>query len=181
MPKCKTVFKIFFSCPYPPPLLIIFNVFLELVTVFLLIFMFWFFDLQVCGIQLPNQGLNPTHAVSVTRVLAKMFTLGLPRWLSGEKSTCQGRRHGSYPWSWKIQHAMEQISQWTTGPALPEPGSCKYRAYVLQPLKPEFPRARVSQPEKVTAMRSLYITAREHPCSPRPEEAPLTATQHSPR
>lgn len=35
---------------------------------------------------------------------------GLPRWLSGKKSTCQCRRHRSHPWSGRIPHGVEQLS-----------------------------------------------------------------------
>ena len=39
---------------------------------------------------------------------------GLPWWLSGKESSCQGRRHGFDPWSGEIPHALEQLSQRTT-------------------------------------------------------------------
>ena len=49
---------------------------------------------------------------------------GLPWWLSGEESTCQCRRHWFDPWSRKIPHAVEQLSQ------------ChNYRACALEPHK----------------------------------------------
>jgi len=32
------------------------------------------------------------------------------KWLSGEESTCQCRRHGFNPWSGKISHASEKLS-----------------------------------------------------------------------
>ena len=40
----------------------------------------------------------------------KSERLGLPWGLSGEKSTCQCRRHGFDLWSRKIPHAREQLS-----------------------------------------------------------------------
>ena len=42
------------------------------------------------------------------------ITFGLPWWLSGKESTCQGRRHGFNPWSGKIPHAKMQLSPWAT-------------------------------------------------------------------
>ena len=36
----------------------------------------------------------------------------LPWWLSGKQSTCQYRRHRFDPWSMKIPHTAEQLSQW---------------------------------------------------------------------
>ena len=63
---------------------------------------------------------------------------------------------------------------------------CSPRAWELQipSTRAATTEARISQSpcftaRKVTAMRSQYTTARERPCSPRPEEAPLTATQHN--
>ena len=35
-------------------------------------------------------------------------------WLRGEDSTSQSRRHGFYPWSRKIPHALEQLSTYAT-------------------------------------------------------------------
>ena len=50
---------------------------------------------------------------------------GLPWLFSGKESTCQCRRHGSDPWSGKIQRPMEQLSLGTTAEAVlyraPEP------------------------------------------------------------
>ena len=39
---------------------------------------------------------------------------GLPWWLSDKESACQCRKHGFNPCSWKIPHAMEQLSLCTT-------------------------------------------------------------------
>ena len=55
----------FFPTPYSHPPWTIFKVLIELVTVFLLTFMFRFFHLEVCGIQLVGQGLNP-HMLSLS-------------------------------------------------------------------------------------------------------------------
>ena len=43
--------------------------------------------------------------------LQKTFFSGFPRWLNGKESACQCRRHRLDPWSGKILHAMEQLSQ----------------------------------------------------------------------
>ena len=55
----------------------------------------------------------------------RMWISGLPWWLSGKESTCQCRRHGFDPWSGKIPHAVEQLSQRTTTiePVLQSPGA----------------------------------------------------------
>ena len=47
--------------------------------------------------------------------------LGLPSWSSDEESSCQCRGHRFDPWSWKIPHAVGQLSP---------------RAHVLQQEKP---------------------------------------------
>ena len=39
---------------------------------------------------------------------------GLPWWLSGEESACQGGRHRFHPWSGKIPRAAEQLSPCAT-------------------------------------------------------------------
>ena len=39
---------------------------------------------------------------------------GLPWWRSGKESACQFRGHGFEPWSGKIPHAAEQLSQCAT-------------------------------------------------------------------
>ena len=44
---------------------------------------------------------------------------GLPQWIRGEESAFNCRRHGFYPWSWRISHAQEQLSSCTTST---EPG-----------------------------------------------------------
>jgi len=44
----------------------------------------------------------------------KSMQLGPPWWLSGKEFACQCRRHGFYPWSRKIPHAMEQLGPCTT-------------------------------------------------------------------
>ena len=41
------------------------------------------------------------------------ITLWLPWWLSDKESTCQHRRHKFDPSSWKIPHAVEQLSRST--------------------------------------------------------------------
>ena len=55
----------------------------------------------------------------------RMWISGLPWWLSGKESTCQCRRHGFDPWSGKIPHAVEQLSQriTTIEPVLQSPGA----------------------------------------------------------
>ena len=61
--------------------------------------------------------MTPYNAVSMQKILAKLKLLiiklkinytGYSWWLSGKESTCQCRRHGFYPWSEKIPHAVEQ-------------------------------------------------------------------------
>ena len=56
---------------------------------------------------------------------------GSPWWLSGKESACHCKRHGFYPWSGRIPHAMEQLSPRVTSmePVL-------YRVQELQLLKP---------------------------------------------
>ena len=56
---------------------------------------------------------------------------GSPWWLSGKESACHCKRHGFYPWSGRIPHAMEQLSPRATSmePVL-------YRVQELQLLKP---------------------------------------------
>ena len=70
------------------------------------------------------------HAVGrQKRKLFSQFTTTtsekLPWWLSGEESACQCRRHGFDPWSGKIPHAVEQLSQRATTiePVLQSPGA----------------------------------------------------------
>ena len=51
--------------------------------------------------------------------------IGLPWWLNGKESACQGRGHGLDPRSGKIIHTSEQLS-WcatTTEPVLQSPGA----------------------------------------------------------
>ena len=64
----------------------------------------------------------------------KKETTGLPWWLSGAEFTCQCRRHGFDPWSWKIQRVWEKLSLHTTlislclraqEPKLPKPMSAR--------------------------------------------------------
>ena len=62
--QIQNCFQDFFSPPPTPTHRGPFLVLIELVTVFLLTFMFWFFHLEVCGIQLAGQGLNP-HMLGV--------------------------------------------------------------------------------------------------------------------
>ena len=40
--------------------------------------------------------------------------MGLSWWFSGKESTCQCRKRGLNPWSWKIPHASEQLSRCAT-------------------------------------------------------------------
>ena len=47
-----------------------------------------------------------------TRTTTKtMLVSGLPWWSSGKEPTCQCRRHGFYPWSGKIPHAMARHNE----------------------------------------------------------------------
>ena len=50
----------------------------------------------------------------VQEMFNKDLEEGLPWWHSGWESTCQGRGHGFDPWSRKIPHAAEQLSQCAT-------------------------------------------------------------------
>ena len=43
-----------------------------------------------------------THIYTHIFTYIYMYTYGLPRWLSGKESACQGRRHGLNPWVRKI-------------------------------------------------------------------------------
>ena len=67
---------------------------------------------------------------------------GLPWWLSGKESPCQGKRHRFTAWSGKTPHAGEQLSPW------PRLWAMCSRAQTLQLLKPARPRASAPQQEK---------------------------------
>ena len=54
---------------------IIFKVYIEFVTILLLLFMFWFCGLQACGIAASRPGVEPTSPALEGEVL----TTGLPR------------------------------------------------------------------------------------------------------
>ena len=56
----------------------------------------------------------------------KKWGQGRPWWLNGKESTPQCRRHRFSPWSRKIPHVTEQLSQYTT---TPEPGSLSKRSH----------------------------------------------------
>ena len=56
------------------------KVFNELVTVLLLLFMFWYFDQEACGILVPWPGIEPAPPALEREIL----TTGLP-WKSQEK------------------------------------------------------------------------------------------------
>ena len=61
---------------------------------------------------------------------------GIPCWLSGTGSTCQGRRCGFSPSSGKIPHVTEKISPWATAtePVLSSMGATATEAHVsLEP------------------------------------------------
>ena len=64
----------------------------------------------------------------------RIYTSGLPWWLSDEESASQGRRHGFDPSSGKILHALEQLkpvchNHWA---CFLEPGSLHYRSLQTQ-------------------------------------------------
>ena len=70
--------------------------------------------------------------------LSKNKYIGLPWWLSGKESTCQGKGHGFAPWAGKIPRATEHLSPYATtmGACALEPGSHSYWTQVPQLLKP---------------------------------------------
>ena len=105
--------------------------------------------------------------------LSRLY-LGLPWWLSGKESSYQGRGHGFYPWSGRIPHALEQLSP------VPQQLSLCSRAWGLQLLKPECPRARGPQ-EKPLQWEAHASQLESSPGSPQLEKSPCTATktQHS--
>ena len=89
---------------------------------------------------------------------------GLPWWLSGKESSCQGRRHGFDPWSGEIPHALEQLSQRTTAiePVLQRQGATTTEPWPAQ-LKPLHPRACASHNK--SRPKAVH--------TPQPESAPL--------
>ena len=78
--------------------------------------------------------------------------MGLPWWLSGKESACQCKGYEFDPWSGKIPHATEQLSQYatTTEPVL----------YSLRAETVEAPRTCALQRE-VTTVRRLHTPSRE--------------------
>ena len=91
---------------------------------------------------------------------------GLPWWLSSGVSAYQSRRNGSDPWPRKIPHATEQLS-----PSL-ESRNHSCWAHVLQPVKPECPRARVPRQEKPLQWEALVPQLENIFCSLQLEKSP---------
>ena len=56
-----------------------------------------------------------------------IYIFGHPWWSSGEESICQCREHRFDPWSWKISHAMGQLSLWATTAEPTCPRACALR------------------------------------------------------
>ena len=77
-------------------------------------FFFVFIDLSVHHIV--TQSFPPVQPLLIVRgsQLKKKKSSRLPWWLSGNESASQSRRHGCHPWSGKMPHAKEQLSQCDT-------------------------------------------------------------------
>ena len=70
-----------------------------------------------------------------------------------KKSACQCKRHGFDPWSWRVLHAVEQLSPCTQLPSL-----CS-RAQELRPLSSQALEPVIrneEQPQLITAGESLH-------------------------
>ena len=87
---------------------------------------------------------------------------GLPWWLSGEESACQGRRHTLDPRSGRIPRAAEQWGPCTTGIAATEPRAAAPEGRELTALQREGP-----------CNRSSHTATGE---KPRQHQRPSTAT-----
>ena len=57
--------------------------------------------------------INTTLSINTLQYKLTLKKIRLPWWFSGKESACQCRRHGFDPWSRKILHASEQLSQGT--------------------------------------------------------------------
>ena len=96
----------------------------------------------------------------------KMWSMGLPWWLSSKESACQCRKHGFYPWSRKIPHAG------ATKPWAPQLLSLCSRALEPQPLKSACPRARVLQQKTTLQWEARTPPSTEQPLLPATREKP---------
>ena len=88
-------------------------------------------------------------------------------WFSGKESTCQYRRHGFYPWLWKIPHAVELLSLCgTVKPVCHNYWACALdRAQELQLLNPVCSRARAPWQEKPSQWEACTWQLEKSPCS----------------
>ena len=96
----------------------------------------------------PTQGVNPglphcrqilyqlSHKGSTVSIEWRTKTTGACMMLSGEKFSCQRRRHRFDPWSGKIPHASEQMSPrtTTTEPVLQSPGAATTEVHMPESL-----------------------------------------------
>ena len=98
--------------------------------------------------------------------------LGLPWWLSGKESTCQHRRCGFDPWSWKIH-------PWINEAHVPHLLTLCSGAQELQLLSPcvaitkaRMPQSPCSTMREAIARRSPYTAAKRSPHSLQLEKNP---------
>ena len=106
------------------------------------------------------------HGVSKSRT-------GLSDWtelnwsLTGKELACQCKRHRFDLWSWKIPHAVEQLSfmchkYWACDLV---PSNCNYWVHTPQLLKPEHSRTCASQQENPPQWEAPVVQVESNPCS----------------
>ena len=107
---------------------------------------------------------NPRSSTNHQQNKHKRNYTGLPWWLSGQESACQGREHRFEPWSRKIPHATEQLSACTTATEARVP-----RVLAAQQEKPPQWEAHAPQPRVVPARSNQRkpVHSNEDPMQPK--------------
>ena len=97
----------------------------------------------------------------------KKWISRLPWWLSGLELACQCKRHGFYPCSRKLAHAVEQLIMHHDCWAFTlEHGNHSYWALVPELLKPVHSRAHALQQEEPLQWEALASQRRVAPSQP---------------
>ena len=111
---------------------------------------------------------------------SKNVAMGLPWWLTGGVSICQGRRRGFKPWSRKTPHARGQVSPRSAAgePVLSSPGAASTEPTAETPRSVPLGPAAASNP----AVRSPPAAAGGQPApaaageTPRQQRSPAQPT-----
>ena len=103
---------------------------------------------------------------------SKNVAMGLPWWLSGGVTVCQGRRRGFKPWSRKTPHARGQVSPRSAAgePVLSSPGAASTEPTAETPEVRAPGAGRSQQPRREESARGSWRPARTR-CSWRNAQA----------